>query len=337
MRFRSHGLFGHFRNRRARRLMALRAARRGGNGILKSKLSLLAAAGLAGLLGPSAASGQVIVNPLSAFSITTDGAFMDGVAGSGEWSDVAPQAFVSPDDNTGTLFRTTVGDPNANSFLYAALAPGIIVQDATELYLLYDYLPRTSSFFDGGEFIADIDFLIDLPGGGYGGGVEEDTPITVQVRGLEEQFTPQVNGGPIPIDVTVDAGSFGTFDPDQLGMEVAVGFGPSPHAAFDHMIIELEVGLTVDQFFFNPNTFPQGQEPDGTGVYSPDPAFWGGNFANDLVDPPGTASVFGINPDGSTTVNSGGVPAFPEPATLGLLTAGGLLLLARRRTRQTED
>jgi hypothetical protein len=60
-------------------------------------------------------------NPLSEFPITVDGAFDPAE----EWSDVTPLAFISPDEPDGDLFSTTLSDPDANAFTYAAVAPGI--------------------------------------------------------------------------------------------------------------------------------------------------------------------------------------------------------------------
>ena len=50
------------------------------------------------------------------------------------------------------------------------------------------------------------------------------------------------------------------------------------------------------------------------GVYSPAPAFWGAGIANDLFDPPASAAIFQINPDGSTVIDTSFVPP-PGPAT----------------------
>ena len=73
-----------------------------------------------------AASTGAAANSVSAFPIVIDGQFtgglVDGVV-KGEWSDFTPQAFIAPPGATGTLLATTLGDPRANSLLYAGLAP----------------------------------------------------------------------------------------------------------------------------------------------------------------------------------------------------------------------
>ncbi|MCE9556786.1 MAG: PEP-CTERM sorting domain-containing protein [Planctomycetes bacterium] len=284
-----------------------------------------------GIVAPAAA--EVVTNPLSAFPITIDGAFTDGIDPfTGEWSDVTPVAFISPPNPGGALTATTLIDPNANAFTYAVLAPGSVVPtDAAELYLLYDYLPRTNSVFAEGEFIGDISFEIHLDGS------PDATPITVQLRGASaiSESLLSAAAASSPFDVFIDAGALGFLDAEALGIEVAIGFGASPHSATEHMIVELEVGLTVDSSFFNPNTFPPGGGPEGDGVYSPAPSFWGGGFANDAIDPPATAAIFQINPDGSTTITSISLAAeaVPEPATILLLALAlpAMLWQARRR------
>ena len=92
------------------------------------------------------------------------------------------------------------------------------------------------------------------------------------------------------------------------------------------MLIELEVPLRLPLGFLgdnNPNN------PVHNGMYSPEPAFWGSNIANDVVDPPASAAIFQILPNGTVVANSG---ILPEP-TAGLLCAPGFVALAKRRRR----
>ena len=106
--------------------------------------ALAVALGFALVLASQAVQGQnntcpvVTTNPVSKFPITVDGAFTDGfgLTGNllGEWSDVTPQAFVTP--LGGTLQRTCLDDPNKTSLLWVTLAPGTTTGDSTELYLM---------------------------------------------------------------------------------------------------------------------------------------------------------------------------------------------------------
>jgi len=253
-------------------------------------------------------------NPLSEFEIIVDGAF-DPLS-NGEWSDVTAKAFISPDEPTGELFSTTLSDPNANAFTYAAVAPGGEPGgEVTELYLLYDYLVRTDPNFSPGEFVANIIFPIT---------VDEVTIeiIALQLRSInpipvcpsEPDFFDDVLFEVFIIDVGTDGGIINGCASD-FGIEVAVGFGLSPEGTArsvgSHMIIEVEVPLLIPPEFVDPDgPFPE----DGlAGVYSPAPAFWGADISNDLFDPPASAAIFEINPDGSTGLDTSFVPPPPEP------------------------
>lgn len=268
------------------------------------------------------------VNPPSNFAIDVDGQFNAGAINLGpppsllpatEWSDVTPLAFISPPLDNGPLLSVPLGTPGVNSLLYAAVAPGTTAVEH-ELYLMYDYLPRTNPNFGAGEFIADIKFPLTING-------VKSPDAVVQFRG---------NGVASPtsfFDVFVDLDGQGPTSPvpaASLGIdEAAVGFGPSTLSAIPHMLIELEATLAIPPGFSS-GFFPPGGSP---GVYSPEPAFWAGSAANDLVDPPISAAIFTINPDGSTLV----VAAVPEMGSGLIKLLGATSLLAAHAWRRRKS
>lgn len=288
-------------------------------GPLAAAPALLVLSTLVGATTSAHAQGSVATNPVSAFPMTMDGQFTGGVVAGvaiGEWSDITPLAFISPTNPSGILLRTEVGDPLANSLLYAGIAPETVGGPVEDLYLMYDYLPRTNPFFSPGEFIADIAFPITLPN-------QTERFITVQFRGG--------NSGPTSFDVLVDQNGDGNPDvlASSLGMDGALGFGPSELSSLPHLLIELEVPLRIPAGFGTPGgPFPQAGINPLTGLYDPDPAFWGANIAKNDVDPPASAAIFQILPDGTTIADSTNVvpaassAAAPEPATGALLAAG---------------
>src|SRR5207253_511474 len=78
-----------------------------------------------------------VTNPLSQFPVVVDGQF----SGGGEWSDVTPLAFHSPLFPTDTFRETTATAADANSLLYASLAPEDPKGSVGDgIYLMYDYL-----------------------------------------------------------------------------------------------------------------------------------------------------------------------------------------------------
>src|SRR5579872_501777 len=132
---------------------------------------LIAGAALAGLLLPGPAWSQgTIDNPVAVPDITVDGQFTGAVfvpdlahpgrqkfGTASEWSNITPAGFLSQEPANGPLTPLDQFDPRVNSLLYAAVDSG-----ADNLYLMYDYLPRTQPFAVG-DTAAQVTFPFDPP------------------------------------------------------------------------------------------------------------------------------------------------------------------------------
>jgi hypothetical protein len=270
----------------------------------------------------TAATGlQGITNTISAFPINTDGQY-DSPS---EWTDVTPAWFVSSASGATPTFA---GDPNANSLLFAALGRDTPTSDP-ELYLMYDYLGRTNVPTTSGEFLGNVNFPFSV------NGVSKDLTVTFNENS-------SISGA--NVSVNLNDGS-GPQDPTSLGLEGALGFGVtpaiivgalSPFATTTHELIELGVPLNIAPGFGDPSgPFPKDGSGGGTG-YSPDPATWTSNITNNAGDPPASAGLFTIRPDGSTFIVPHQLTA-PEPSALvlGGLGALGLWVITRKRRVST--
>lgn len=259
-----------------------------------------------------AASTGSVANPVSQFPIVIDGQFTGG----GEWSDFTPQAFIAPPSAAGTLLATTLGDTRANSLLYAGLAPETVNGPVKSLYLLYDYRDLTEQTFPLGKLIFHVTFPVTYQG------VARSVDVRLLGTGLAAPF--------YRVEVLADGSSVDAGTVIANG-EAAAGFGPSSLSSTPHFIMELEVSLLIDPGFGTADgPFPASGLLNG--VYSPNPAFWGASAINNFVDPPISAAIFTISPNGSTTIDVSQVAqAVPEPSALALVGVGLAALLVRRR------
>ena len=150
-----------------------------------------------------------ISNVISAFPIEADGAYTTAA----EWTDVTPAWFIS--DSTNGATPTFAGDPNANSLLFAGLSRDTPGSDP-ELYLMYDYLARTTGPTQPNEFLGSVSFPLTIAGSN--GPVS--TPITVE-------FVASSAG--LGFDILVDTHDGQGFAPHaELGLEGGLGFGVTP-------------------------------------------------------------------------------------------------------------
>jgi hypothetical protein len=200
------------------------------------------------------------------------------------------------------------------------------------LYLMYDYVGGVapSSFFDVFfEVVPDGHaYLVRIPSGG----------------GLVAFERPIGSVAPLLPNGSFDTGAGSGWDPLSAAdlslaqFQGAVGFGPSPDDATPHPMAEFQ--LTIDR---SGGSNPAG---GGSGIYSPDPAFWGASEkSTGGADPPISSGIFSLNPNGTTTVTPilgpGGAPlqqgtVTPEPGTFLVFASGLLGALAFRRYRGTK-
>ena len=212
----------------------------------------------------------------------------------------------------------TVG-VGGNAWLY-------VNQSGSVLNLMYDYVGGGSvaaSFFD-------VFFEVVPDGHAY----------LVRIGGSSLQAFERLIGSVAPLDATGSfaIGSNSGWDPlsdADLALaqfKGALGFGSSQNNAAAHPMAEFQ--LTINS----------GGNGHPNGIYDPSPAFWSASAKpGGAADPPISAGIFTLNPNGTTTVvplvDANGAPLMqgsvvPEPATLGLCLAG---LLAMRWTRRTRE
>lgn len=294
---------------------------------------LIAASATFALAASGAAQGST-TNPFGTFFHTVDGEFTNGV-GVGEWSDVTPSAFISSPG--GSAIPTTLGDPNANSLLYAGLGRTSAASDIA-LYLMYDFVPRTSPPLPG-EVFATVTFPVTLPGRPTG----DKTLISVLFQGagpLADGTAAGAAGSFFDVFVDFDLNGTGDVLALNLGIIGATLPGPSPLSNIPHLRAELEVPLRIPAGFATQGgPLPGNGINPATGLYDPDPAFWGaagagnGGAAGDAGEvaavgslQSASAGVFAINPNGSVNVQP-----VPEPSSAALLLAGLAVFGARRR------
>ena len=176
-------------------------------------------------------------------------------------SSVTPIAFVS-----GALATATpLGDPDANSFFYAATdgAPG---QAPTVLNLVYDYLPlNTPTFasFAKGQIIAQLSLPLVILNSDAS---ETDTPTTIVIRGATG-----CGNTPTPcISATATGRGFGPVDVGKLGLTVTLAHQTSANSENAHAVLRVQSKLVVTAnhdpaYFSGPSFYPQAFVVDETG------------------------------------------------------------------------
>ena len=303
-------------------------------------LTGLIAASASFVLAASGSAQGTLSNPFSTILHTVDGQFTGGISGGapvGEWSDTAPAAFHST--GVGTATSVPFGSPGQNSLLYATLAQRTPASDIA-LFLMYDFLPRTDTFVDGGEIFASVTFPVTLQNQQTG----QHTTISVLFQGKFQTdgdgTTSGASGSFFDVFVDINLDGVGDGPASGLGIRGVAGFGPSPLSNTNHLLVELEVPLRIPDGFSaqSPGSpLPGNGINPATGLYDPAPAFWGGagagngGAASDGIGGAGglqsaSAGLFTIQPSGSVNVTP-----VPEPSSAALLLAGLGAFAARRR------
>ncbi len=171
-------------------------------------------------------------------------------------SNVTPLAFFSPSTSGGAAVVTEPGDPNANSFFYAA-TNGAAGQPPFTLNLVYDYPPLTNQNLAKGQFVADISIpLVVL----NSDGTESEAPTTIQINGATGC------GKPVPSVACVSATATGNFgsglqsvNATSLGLTVTLTFASSPNSPVQHAVFTVQIPLVVthknDPAYFGAGAF----------------------------------------------------------------------------------
>ena len=293
-------------------------------------------AAAASLALPTVGSAQISAQPFFLDGLFTNGFTPAGPVG--EWSDVTPFAFIS---TPGGTTSTALSNPAKNTLLYAAISHNVAsAAGDLQLHLMYDFLPRTTVPLPG-ETFASVTFPVTLQG-------RAKDNISVVFKGAAAASGVATSFFDIFVDLDVADTSSPLFPLNSAqfpGLLGAVNLGGSSLSPAPHLLVELEVPLRIPAGFATPppagTGLPGGGINPATGMYDPNPVFWGAAAGGDgsaglagkgvsslgggLQD--ATQVIIGISPTGSLNIT----PA-PEP-TSAVLLLGTLGALAARRRR----
>ncbi len=296
---------------------------------------------LTGLIAASAcvAFSASATAQISNNNFNLDGLFSGPLGGPGpEWADVTPFRFNSLPGGT-----TPAPTGPFNTLLYAAISHNIGSSgNDLQLHLMYDFLPRTILPLPG-ELVASVTFPVTLQGR-----AKDNISVVLKGHGSLSGIAAPFFDIFVDLDVNDSSSPLFPLNPTQFpGLQAVGNFGDSSLSRTNHLLVELEVPLRIPVGFGDnrPGGLPGGGINPATGMYDPDPVFWGAAAGGDgngtgvpvalkgvsslgggLQD--ATSALIGINPNGSLTVTP-----TPEPTSAALLLGSLGLLGARRRRR----
>jgi hypothetical protein len=202
----------------------------------------------------------------------------DATTGSGLLSTLTPLAFISSsrtplkfigseENNPTTAAVTQLYDHDADTFLYGVTAslfgfaatPGGTIPDT--LLLFYDQLERTNRNFPTGQTVAKFQLPLTVLNSN---GTETPLSATLQFK------APAAGKAPCSASTVVSTLWPTGIGPDQIGLNCAVVFGPSPTSTHTHAVFEVAVPLLVTGIC--PTTV--GCSPPFTVPLNTDPAYF---------------------------------------------------------------
>jgi len=223
-----------------------------------------------------------------------------------EWQGITPTGFKA--GPTGAV-PVLLNDPDLDTLVYAALDTTAL--PPVDLYLMYDFLHRTTPFGPGEN--PTVEFEIKF------GRFQTPPGSRMVVTFLCDQHTVVVDGFENNVQFTGRDGA-------TLGIEGNCGFGKSPNASGDPLF---DVLFNTDHAMFEldvPLTKTLGGGDNLSGVYDPSPAFW-------TALAPGSGTLVLSQNTLSIDINTGGTTVTPlQPqATAPLVLRKGEMRLERDR------
>lgn len=252
----------------------------------------------------------------------------DGLFGPAEWTASATSS--APARATVSSSSFNVGAPGGTRFYVEQSTDGAPVSTLGHtLNLMYDL----GSFTPGASGTSGLFMDVFFQNGA------DDYVVHITDSGIRSFEKRHDVRSPVDAAGGFDLSSpvWSALDADDLALakfHAGASIGSSPNYAAPHLIVEFD--LSVDT---TAGATLAALPPDG--LYSPEPSFWSGSLggAGRPTIVVGSA-IFLLHANGTTAVTpvlgAGGLPvlqAIPEPGTLLLLGAGGLVLLGASRRR----
>jgi hypothetical protein len=198
-------------------------------------------------------------------------------------SSLRPLAFTGASNSNGPAKATQLFNSAANAFLYAVASGPPPVGSSQlpvpdTLYFFYDDSSRTNSNFSQGQIVAK--FSLPLTVLNSDGVTEREVAATLQFRSSGAGGQPCRATLPAAMSPSTVVGDFAgtgtgtqTYGANQIGVDCAVVFAPSPISSKAHAIFLVKLRLLVTQsadplYFYFANTSPPSTGPVNFGIPS---------------------------------------------------------------------